>query len=200
MIRVLLADDEVMTREAIAALLDLEEDLTVVTQVPNGVAAAAQAAKHTPDVALVDVEMPGGGVEALQGIARTAPNTKVCMLTRHARPGLLRFALEAGAMGFVAKSSSVGQLADIVRRVAAGERYVDPFVAAEALAEPRSPLTPQETAILRLVEQRVSTSQIADSLHLARGTVRNYLSTVMAKLNAQTRHEAATTARESGWL
>lgn len=199
-IRVLLADDEVMTREAIAALLDLEPDITVVAQAGGGDGAVELARRHVPDVALLDVEMPGGGIEALARIRAQTPQTRPCILTRHARAGTLRRALHAGAAGFIAKSASARELADVVRRVAGGERYVDPFLAAEALAEPESPLTARELEVLDLVRIGLTTAQISSSLHLARGTVRNYLSAAIEKLGARTRYEAAEAAREAGWL
>ncbi|MBE3001464.1 response regulator transcription factor [Nocardiopsis sp. HNM0947] len=200
MVRVVLADDETVTREAVAALLDLEEDLAVIGEAPDADGAVALAEQHAPDVALLDLEMPGGGLAALARIRAAVPGTAVCVLTRHARSGLLRQALRAGAAGFVPKSTSARELAAVVRELADGGRHVDPELAADALVEPECPLTERELQVLSQVQGGVTTARIAASLHLAPGTVRNYLSSAIEKLGVRTRYEAADAARESGWL
>lgn len=200
LIHVLLADDEAMTREAIAALLDLEPDITVVAQAKDGATALAAAVEHSPDIAMLDIEMPEGGLELLEKVRARCPKIHCVILTRHASPGALRRALKAGANGFIAKTTSAKMLTKVVRRVAAGDRYVDPYLAADALAEPACPLSERELSILAEVNQTSTTSDIAKKLHLANGTVRNYLSAILDKLNVRTRHEAADLARESGWL
>ncbi|MGI5221672.1 response regulator transcription factor [Nocardia sp. CA-290969] len=198
--RLLIADDENMTREAIAALLDMEPDIEIVGQAADGAAALVIAREHMPDVAFVDVEMPGGGEELVAALALASPATRACILTRHARARVLRRSLQAGAAGFVAKTASSRILADVVRRLAAGERYVDPALAADALAEPPCPLSDRELQILVRVDIGESTTTIAKRMHLASGTVRNYLSSALTKLGVRTRQEAVAIARDSGWL
>ncbi|MFD3686116.1 response regulator [Nocardiopsis sp. NPDC058631] len=200
LIRVLLAEDEAMTREAIAALLDLEPDISVVAQAENGTAALAAALEHRPDIVMLDVEMPDGGLVLLERLKKHCPTTRCVILTRHANPGALRRALKEGANGFIAKSTSAQVLSDVIRRVAEGDRYVDPYLAADALAEPSCPLSERELSILAEVSQTSTTGDIARKLHLANGTVRNYLSAILDKLNVRTRYEAAELARESGWI
>lgn len=198
-IRVLLADDEDLLRGALAALLDLEDDLTVVAQAGDGEEAVALATAHAPDLAVLDLEMP-----RLDGIAATAriasATTAVVVVTRHARPGVLRRALAAGARGFVPKTTPPARLAAILRDVHAGGRYVDSEIAATALTEGRCPLTDRELDVLRAALDGRPVADIATAVHLAGGTVRNYLSSAMAKLQAATRHEAARRAWEEGWI
>ncbi len=199
-IRVLVADDEVLIRGAVEALLALEEDLEVLPGVSDGTAAVAAAQEHRPDVCLLDLEMPGlDGVEAAQQILRSVP-TKVVIFTRHARPGVLRRALAERVSGFVPKSTPAEELADVLRQVASGRRYVDPEIAAMALTGEQSPLTERELDVLRVGRTAHRVEEIAQALHLAPGTVRNHLSNAMAKLGVRTRQEAAQRAWEEGWI
>lgn len=199
-IRVLVADDEVLIRGAVEALLALEEDLEVLPGVSDGTAAVAAAQEHRPDVCLLDLEMPGlDGVEAAQEILRSVP-TKVVIFTRHARPGVLRRALAERVSGFVPKSTPAEELADVLRQVASGRRYVDPEIAAMALTGEQSPLTERELDVLRVGRTAHRVEEIAQALHLAPGTVRNHLSNAMAKLGVRTRQEAAQRAWEEGWI
>jgi two-component system response regulator DesR len=196
-ITVVLADDERLTRQAVAALLGLEPDLTVVADVADGLEALRAVAEHHPDVVVLDVEMPVmDGLTALASL----PDTRCVMVTRHARPGVLRRALSLGAKGFLAKTAPAAELAEVIRRVHAGLRYVDPDFAAEALAESNCPLTERELAVLRHVGDTTTAADIARELHLSPGTVRNYISSAMAKLSARSRAEAARTARDEGWI
>ncbi|ALG11365.1 response regulator transcription factor [Kibdelosporangium phytohabitans] len=201
MIRVLLADDEELIRTALAALLSLEPDLEVVAHAADGRAAIDAAVAHRPDVAVVDMEMP-----VLDGLAVTAELTKavpgcaVVVLTGHGRPQHLKQALSAGAKGFVRKGSPGGTLADVIRRVHGGDRYVDPSLAADALTAPECPLTPRELEVLRLAEFDTPVAVIARQTHLSNGTVRNYIAAVIGKLGVPTRAEAVRKAREHGWL
>lgn len=200
MIRLLLADDEDLVREALATLLELELDFAVVAQAGDGLRAVALAAEHLPDLVVLDLEMPGlDGVAATEAIlaARRVP---VVLLTRHARPGVLRRALAAGARAFVPKTTPADRLARILRDVHAGGRYVDSEIAATALTEGACPLSVRELELLRHVYEGRSAGAIAQLVHLAPGTVRNYISTAMAKLNAPTRADAARIAYEEGWI
>lgn len=201
-IRVLLADDEQLTRQAIEALLNLEGDIHVVAGVADGSAALDAFTAHHPDVVVLDHEMPVlSGLDTLARITAHEDGGPACIvLTRHARPGLLRQALSLGAKGFLAKTAPASVLADVIRRVHAGMRYVDPDFAADALAEPTCPLTERELDVLRLVDDTASTADIAGRTHLSAGTVRNYISTAMTKLDATTRGQAARIARDHGWL
>ncbi|MGO1056221.1 response regulator [Crossiella sp. CA198] len=201
MIRVVLVDDERLTRQAVAALLGLEPDLTVVADVSDGLQGLAAVAEHGPDVVVLDVEMPGlDGPAVAARLAREFPAVRVVMLTRHARPGVLRQSLSLGAKGFLAKNAPASLLAEVIRRVHAGLRYVDPEFAADALAEADCPLTERELDVLRQVHDTATAADIAAAVHLSAGTVRNYVSSAMAKLGARTRAEAARIAREHGWL
>lgn len=201
MIRIVLADDEQLTRQAIEALLNLEPDLTVVAGVPDGAAALAAVAEHQPDVLVVDHEMPVlDGLAVLDRIARAHPGVRAVMLTRHARPGVLRQALSSGAKGFLAKTAPASLLAEVIRRVHSGLRYVDPEFAADAIAEVDCPLTERELDVLRLVDDSTTATEIARAMHLSAGTVRNYTSSAMAKLGARSRGQAARIARDHGWI
>ncbi|WP_010204120.1 response regulator transcription factor [Salinibacterium sp. PAMC 21357] len=199
-IRLLIADDEHLIRGALSALLNLEPDIEVVASVDNGVAAAEQALELQPDVCLLDLEMPqADGIEAATRILSTVA-TKVVIVTRHARPGVLRRALAARVSGFVPKSTPAEDLATVIRDVVAGKRYIDAEIAATALTAERCPLTDRELDALRFSRSTMSVQEIADALHLAPGTVRNYLSSAMTKLDAQSRHDAADKAWQQGWI
>jgi two-component system response regulator DesR len=201
MIRVVLAEDEQLTRGAVASLLGMEEDLEIVGEATAGEEALAAVRAHSPDVAVLDVEMPGlDGAEVAERIATCDSDTRCVILTRHARPGVLRRALAAGAMGFVTKSAPATTLAEVIRSVAAGNRYVDPELAASALGSAGCPLTERELDVLRRVDTASTAGEIAAAVYLSPGTVRNYLSSAIQKLGARTRLEAATQAREHGWL
>lgn len=200
MIRVVLADDEDLIRGALAALLDLENDISVVAQAGNGDEALLAVREHRPDVAVLDLEMPKlDGVQATTEIRSTLA-VPVVLVTRHARPGVLKRALAAGVRGFVPKTTPATRLAAILRDVHAGGRYVDPEIAASALTEGTCPLTPRELELLRHTLRGSTITTIADEVHLASGTVRNYLSSAMSKLGVGTRHEAARHAWEEGWI
>ena len=200
-IRLLIADDQALVRGALAALLDLESDLEVVSEVSRGdeVIEAAKATK--PDVALLDVEMPGlDGIEAAAALRSAVPGVRVLMVTTFGRPGYLRRAMEAGAAGFVVKDTPATQLADAVRRVHQGLRVVDPSLAAETLVAGTSPLTGRESDVLRAAREGGTVADIAKELHLSEGTVRNHLSAAIGKTGARTRAEAARIAIDNGWL
>jgi two-component system response regulator DesR len=198
-IRLLLADDQALVRGALAALLDLEDDLTVVAEVGRGDEVEAAVTEHRPDVCLLDIEMPGSdGIVACRRVV--GGGTRVLMVTTFGRPGYLRRALEAGASGFVVKDTPAAELADAVRRVNAGLRVVDPTLATASLVEGSSPLTDREVEVLRLALDGATVAAIAGALHLSSGTVRNHLSAAIGKTGAATRVEAARTAQERGWL
>ncbi|ERK70194.1 response regulator transcription factor [Leifsonia aquatica] len=200
MIRVLIADDEGMIRSALAALLRLEADIEVVAECSDGEQAVAEALRVAPDVCLLDLEMPGlDGVEVAARLTRALP-TRCIVITRHARPGVLRRALAAGVSGFVPKSRDAAEVAAVIRTVASGRRYVDPEVAADALSDERSPLTDRELDVLRAGRRGETTGQIARALSLAPGTVRNHVSAVIGKLSVSTRQQAVLIAEERGWI
>jgi two-component system response regulator DesR len=201
MIRVLLAEDQGMVRGALVALLNREQDITIVAEVGRGDEVLAAALEARPDVALLDIEMPGAtGIEAAAELHTHLPTCKVLILTTFGRPGYLRRAMEHGVVGFLVKDAPAAQLAMAIRRAMAGERVVDPLLAAAALSEGDNPLTEREQAVLRLVQQGANNLEIASALALTEGTVRNYLSTAMQKVNASTRVEAAVRAEQKGWL
>jgi two-component system, NarL family, response regulator DesR len=200
-IRLLLADDQALVRGALATLLDLEPDMTVVAEVARGDEVVAAARESTPDVALLDVEMPGlDGIEATRELRAAMPEVKVVIVTTFGRPGFLRRALVAGANGFVVKDTPARQLADAVRRVHAGLRVVDPNLAADSLAVGESPLTVRETEVLRAARGGGSASDIATTVFLSEGTVRNHLSSAIGKTGAGNRAEAVLIADGNGWL
>lgn len=200
-IRILLAEDQSMVREALAALLGLEPDIEVLAQVARGDEVVAAARAHDVNVALLDIEMPGmTGIEAAAALRASLPALRIVILTTFGRPGYLRGAMEAGASAFLVKDAPAAQLAQAVRKVLAGERVIDPTLAAAALAEGANPLTDREREILREAESGATNAELAARLHLSQGTVRNYLSTAIQKLAARNRAEAVRVAREKGWL
>jgi two-component system, NarL family, response regulator DesR len=201
MVRLLLADDQELIRSALAALLALEPDFEVVASVGRGDEVAAAAREHQPDVALLDIDMPGiDGLAAAGVLAQEVPQCRALILTTFGRPGYLRRAMESGASGFVVKDAPPEQLADAIRRVVAGERVVDPALAAETLASGASPLTARERDVLVAARPGATIAEIADKLVLSEGTVRNYLSAAIAKTGARNRAEAVRTADQRGWL
>ena len=203
MIRVLLAEDQAMIREALAALLSFEDDIEVVAQVGRGDEVTSAAREAKPHVALLDIEMPGAdGLTAAAALRRACPDIKVIILTTFGRPGYLRRAMEAGASGFIVKDSPADKLVRTIRDVLAGQRVIDPDLAAAALAEGASPLTPREKDVLAAaaVEEGATLAQIAAALYLSEGTVRNYLSSCIQKTGARNRAEAVRIAQAHGWL
>lgn len=201
MIRLLLADDQALVRGALAALLDLEPDLTVVAQVGRGDEVVEAARTHLADVALLDVEMPGiDGIAAAAALKTQYPACRSLIVTTFGRPGYVRHALDAGASGFVVKDTPADQLADAVRRVHQGLRVIDPELAVESLAVGQSPLTDRERDVLVVAATGGTVADIARETFLSEGTVRNYLSAAMGKTGARTRAEAVRLAQEYGWL
>ena len=200
-IRIVVADDQALVRGAIAMMLDLEEDIDVVAQAGNGREAIEAVARGGVDVVLADVEMPVmDGIAAASHIRKEHPNVKILMVTTFGRPGYLRRAMEAGASGFVVKDAPSDSLASAVRKVMAGQRVVDPDLAAESLAASSNPLTEREQDVLRATSDGGTTADVARSLFLSQGTVRNYLSSAIHKTGARTRAEAVMIARDNGWL
>ncbi|PJE96905.1 DNA-binding response regulator [Streptomyces carminius] len=200
-VRVLLADDEHLIRGALAALLALEDDLLVVAEAASGPEALAMARAHRPDVAVLDLQMPGrDGVAVAAALGTELPGCRTMIVTGHGRPGHLKRALAAGVRGFVPKTVSARRLAEIIRTVHAGNRYVDPELAADAISSGDSPLTAREAELLELAADGAPIAEIAERAALAPGTVRNYLSSAAAKLAAENRHAAVRVARERGWL
>ncbi|MEU6426106.1 response regulator transcription factor [Microbispora sp. NPDC046973] len=201
MIRVLLADDQALVRGALAAMLALEPDIEVVAQVGSGEEVVEAARRSRPDVALLDVQMPGrDGLAVTADLRAALPSCRVVICTTFGRPGYFARAMENGASGFVVKDAPPEHLVDTVRRVHAGLRVVDPALAAESLASGSSPLTARERDVLRAARQGGTVAEIARSLHLSAGTVRNHLSAAIGKTGASTRAEAALIADEHGWL
>ncbi|KEF04345.1 MerR family transcriptional regulator [Streptomyces rimosus] len=199
--RLLLAEDQSMVREALAALLGLEPDLEVVAQAARGDEVVAAAREQPVDVALLDIEMPGiSGLDAAALLRAEFPKLKVVILTTFGRPGYLRRAMECGADAFLVKDAPAAQLADAVRRVLRGERVIDPALAAAALADGANPLTDRECDVLRAAADGSTNAEIAAALQLSQGTVRNYLSTAIQKTGARNRAEAVRTAGDKGWL
>ena len=200
-IRLLLADDQALVRGALAALLDLESDLTVVAQVGRGDEVLHAARETAADVALLDVEMPGmDGISAAAELRARYPACRSLIVTTFGRPGYVRHALDAGASGFVVKDTPAEQLADAVRRVHRGLRVVDPDLAVESLTVGANPLTERERAVLVVAATGGTVADIARETYLSEGTVRNYLSAAMGKTGARTRAEAVRLAQEYGWL
>ncbi|MCP2330837.1 response regulator transcription factor [Actinoalloteichus caeruleus] len=200
MTTVVLADDEVLLRKALAALLPLEGEVTVLAEAADGRQAVEATLRHRPDVLVVDLEMPGmDGLGTVAEVRRALPEQVVLMLTRHARPGVLRRALKLGVQGFVSKSAEPEHITSVITALHEGKRWIDPDVSALALVDD-CPLTERELDVLRATSQGYSVAEIAAQLHLAEGTVRNYHSNAMRKTQTRTRHEAARHAREHDWL
>ncbi len=201
MIRVLIAEDQGMVRGALATLIGLEPDIEVVAQVARGDEVRAAALDVRPDVALLDIEMPGAtGLDAAEELAVALPSCRVLILTTFGRPGYLRRAMEGGASGFVLKDAPASELSSAIRRALRGERVVDPGLAAAALSQGQSPLTPREHEVLAASREHATVAELASALFLSPGTVRNHLSSVMQKLDARNRGEAVRVAEERGWL
>lgn len=200
-ISVLIADDQALVRGGLAALLELEPDLRVVAQAADGQEAVAAVREQRVDVALLDIEMPGmTGLEATEGIVRGGSGTRCLIVTTFDRPGYLRRAFDAGASGFVVKDTPAQELAEAIRRVHAGLRVVDPALAEKSLLAGPNPLTAREQDMLREATTGASAGQIARTLHLSAGTVRNHLSSAIGKTGTANRTEAATVASRNGWL
>lgn len=200
-IRILLADDEHLIRGALAALLALEDDLSVVAEAATGPQALAMARALRPDVALLDLQMPElDGVAVARVLQAELPDCRTMIVTSHGRPGHLKRALSAGVRGFLPKTVSAETLASVVRTVHSGGRYVDPQLAAEAIGAGDSPLTPREADVLELAAEGAPVEEIARRASLSPGTVRNYLSSAAGKLGAANRHEAVRIARRYGWI
>ncbi|MFE1176541.1 response regulator [Streptomyces sp. NPDC058773] len=201
MIKVLLAEDQGMMRGALALLLDLEADMQVVAQVAAGDRIVAAALEARPDIALLDIELPGrSGLDAAADLREQLPSCKVLIVTTFGRPGYLRRAMEAGASGFLVKDGPVEELAAAIRRVLAGERVIDPGLAAAALSAGPNPLTQRERDVLTAAVDGATVADIAGRLHLSRATVRNYLSAAIGKTGTRNRMEAVRAARQNGWL
>ena len=201
MIRVLLAEDQAMVRGALSALLSREQDIEVVAEVARGDEVVKAALASKPDVALLDIEMPGGdGLTAAQAMRKALPVCRVMILTTFGRSGYLRRAMESGAVGFLLKDAPASELARAIRCIMQGERVVDPDLALAALSEVNNPLTSREREVLTASLFGASMAEIAVRLSLSEGTVRNHLSAAMQKLGAQNRMEAARLAEQKGWL
>lgn len=201
MIRILLADDEHLIRAALAALLALEDDLSVVAQAATGAEALAMARALRPDVAILDLQLPDlDGVAVARTLHTDMPTCHTMILTSHGLPGHLKRALTAGVRGFLPKTTSADVLATVVRTVHSGGRYVDPRLAAEAISAGDSPLTAREAQVLTLAAEGAPIEEIAHRAALSPGTVRNYLSSAVTKLRSANRHEAARVARANGWI
>ncbi len=207
MIRLLLADDENLIRTALAALLSLEDDLEVVGQAASADEALAMARRHRPDVAVLDLQMPGlagssavGGIGVVAALRTELPGCTCLIVTGHGRPGHLKQALAAGVRGFLPKTVSAQVLADVIRTIHSGGRYVDPELAAEAISAGDNPLTPREAEVLEHAADGAPIEQVAQRASLSPGTVRNYLSSAATKLNTTNRHESVRVARTHGWI
>ena len=197
----LLAEDQAMVRGALSALLSLEDDIEIVAEASRGDEVLPAALNTLPDVALLDIEMPGGdGLEAAAVLHERLPSCLVVILTTFGRSGYLRRAMESGAVGFLLKDAPASELAEAIRRAVKGERVVDPALAAAALSEGDNPLTEREREVLAASEGGATIEDIAARLYLSEGTVRNYLSTAIKKLGARNRVEAARLAERKGWL
>jgi two-component system response regulator DesR len=200
-IRILLAEDVILLRRALATLLELEPDLTVVSEVAAGDAVVAAALEHRPDVAVLDIEMPGiDGLTAAARLRETLPGCRILLLTGIGKPGTLRRALDVRAEGFMLKDAPPAELADAIRRVARGEQVISAGLALTAVRHPASPLTARETEVLRLTAEGAGAAEVARKLGLSAGTVRNYITSAMTKLDARNRVDAVRIASEMGWL
>jgi two-component system response regulator DesR len=200
-VRVLLAEDQGMMRGALALLLGLEDDMEVVAQVGAGDRIVEEALAVRPDVALLDIELPGrSGLDAAAELRDRLPGCRVLILTTFGRPGYLRRAMEAGAAGFLVKDGPVEELAGAIRRVLRGERVIDPALAAAALSAGPNPLTPREQDVLNASADGATVADIAERLFLSESTVRNYLSSAIGKTGTRNRMEAVRAARRQGWL
>ena len=201
MIRVLIAEDQALLREALVDVLQKDHDIEVVAQVGRGDEILASALRASPDVALLDIELPGkDGLMVAADLRDRLPGCRIVMLTVFGRPGYVRRALDNGAIGFVLKDASPATLVDAIRRAAAGERVIDPQLALATLDEGENPLTPREREVLAMSARGATAAELARALHLTQGTVRNHLSIAIQKLGARTRLEAIRTAEEKGWL
>lgn len=202
MIRILLAEDQHVIREALVTLLGLEADIDVVAAVESGEAAVAAAVEHRPDVAVLDIDMPGAmdGLDAAAKLRTRAPGCRTLMLTAHGKPGHLRRALASQVDGFVLKTAPPDELTAAIRKVTRGERVLDPSLAVTAWNLADNPLTPREADVLRLAAGGAEATEIAAELFLSAGTVRNYLTAIVTKLNARNRTDAARIAAEAGWI
>ncbi|MGW2641743.1 response regulator transcription factor [Streptomyces sp. NPDC001348] len=201
MIRILLAEDMHMVRGALVALLDLEDDLKVIAELERGDQILSAAREHRPDVAIIDIDLPGlDGLSAAELLHDRVPECRTLILTSLGRPGTLRRAMSAHVSGFLLKDAPPSELAQAVRRVVAGQRVIDPQLALAAWGGSESPLTTRETEVLQLAAQGTEPQEIAEQLRLSVGTVRNYLTTAVTKLNGRNRVDAIRIARESGWL
>ncbi len=201
MIRLLLADDQALVRGALAALLSMESDLEVVAEVGRGDEVVDAAREHRPDVALLDVEMPGmDGIAATAALREALPDVRVLIVTTFGRPGYVRRGLQAGAGDFVVKDTPARELAEAVRRVHSGLRVIDPTLATDSMIAGESPLTARESDVLREALRGGSIADLAGSLYLSEGTVRNHLSSAIGKTGARNRAEAAQIAQSNGWL
>ncbi|MDJ0463501.1 response regulator transcription factor [Streptomyces sp. H27-C3] len=199
--RILLADDEHLIRGALAALLALEDDLVVVAQAATGPEALAMAMAYRPDIAVLDLQMPGAdGVSVATALRTELPDCRCMIVTSHGRPGHLKRALAAGVRAFVPKTVSAQRLAELIRSVRDGNRYVDPELAADAISAGDSPLTAREAEVLELAADGAPVAEIAQRAALSPGTVRNYLSSAASKIGAENRHTAVRIARERGWV
>ena len=200
-VRVLLAEDQAMVRGALSALLSLEEDIEIVAEASRGDEVPSAALDVLPDVALLDIEMPGGdGLQAAAVLRERLPSCRVIILTTFGRSGYLRRAMESGAVGFLLKDAPAPELAHAIHRVMKGERVVDPVLATAALSEGESPLTEREREVLAASTSGATIEDLARKLYLSEGTVRNYLSTAIKKLGTRNRVEAARLAERKGWL
>lgn len=201
MIRILLAEDQAMVRGALKALLSLESDIEVVADVARGDEAISAALRTKPDVALLDIEMPGqDGIAVAHELRDRLPSCRTLILTTFGRPGFMRRAMQSGASGYLLKDAPAQELAGAIRRCVAGERVVDPALAAAALAEGASPLSDREREVLSVSAGGLTVHEVAARLSLSEGTVRNHLSQAIQKLGARNRAEAARIAEEKGWL
>jgi two-component system, NarL family, response regulator DesR len=200
-VRVLLAEDQAMVRGALVALLALEEDIEIVAEASRGDEVVPAALDALPDIALLDIEMPGGdGLSAAVSLRERLPSCRVIILTTFGRAGYLRRAMESGAVGFLLKDAPASELARAIRRAMAGERVVDPGLAVAALSEGDNPLTDREREVLAAAANGATIEDVARKLYLSEGTVRNYLSTAIKKLGVRNRVEAARRAERKGWL